>query len=187
MTSEDPAFRERLTAYLDDQLSSAEAREFLELLQRDPVAMRRLEEARRVWALLGAYRDEPVPEGFAESVLEKMAADGASGDGTTSERSGLRLLAGGRSRFALATAATVVAALGLGVVWALRALDPAQPTDPASSTLATLEAVPPGLLDSLDADSLTRIASLSDEEFDALLSAEPQDLADGTGKREGPK
>ena len=79
MTSEDPVFRVRLTAYLDDQLSPAEAREFLALLERDPVAMRRLEEARRVWALLGAYRDEPVPDGFAEGVLAKTRGDAATG------------------------------------------------------------------------------------------------------------
>ena len=97
------------------------------------------------------------------------------------------MLAGGRPRRALAAAATLVAVIGSGVVLSVRARDRADGPGPASSTLATLEAVPSGLLDSLDGDSLARIASLSDDEFDALLAAEPQDLTDGGGKRVEPK
>src|SRR5438445_4974849 len=70
-------FAERLTAYLDDRMTPAEARDFLAWLERHPDAWKEAEESRRVWALLSAYRDEPVPEGFAERVLARTAADSA--------------------------------------------------------------------------------------------------------------
>ena len=69
----DPKMRERLSAWLDGEATPEEAREVLSWLESDPAAAREVEELRRVWDLLGRYRDEPVPEGFADSVLARTS------------------------------------------------------------------------------------------------------------------
>lgn len=172
--------RERLNAYLDDRMSPAEAREFLAWLESHPEAWKEAEAVRRVWSLLGAYRDEPVPEGFADRVLAKAAdlGTGAAAEGVepVASRPALRLLAGGRAR-ALAAAAAIVAALGVGALLG-RGLGDRPPASPVpDASVAALDALPSGVLDQLDGDTLTQLASLSDAEFSALLLADPQDLA----------
>lgn len=173
--------RERLNAYLDDRMSPAEAREFLAWLESHPEAWKEAEAVRRVWALLGAYRDEPVPEGFADRVLAKASAEAgadraAGGVEPVASRPALRLLAGGRAR-ALAAAAAILAALGVGALLG-RGLGDRPPASPVpDAAVAALDAMPSGVLDQLDGDTLTQLASLSDAEFSALLLADPQDLA----------
>lgn len=170
--------RERLTAYLDDRMSPAEAREFLAWLESHPEAWKEAEAVRRVWSLLGAYRDEPVPEGFADRVLARAAAEGgaASGVEPVAGRPALRLLAGGRAR-AFAAAAAIVAALGVGALLGRGYGTRSATTPPPEGAVAALDALPSGVLDQLDGDTLTQLASLSDAEFSALLLADPQDLA----------
>lgn len=174
-----PSFRERLSAYLDGEMAPDEARRFLALLEANPAALKDAEEARRVWALLSTYADEPVPEGFAERVFEKAGIEptvavGAREDATSAPS--LRLLAGGRRR-ALAAAAAVVLAVGGVALWR-RATSP----EPASAASVALEAVPAELLES---ENLASLASLSDEEFEALLSADPETLTADASKNHG--
>ena len=177
-------WRERLSSYLDGEMSPEDGRRFLAWLEARPSALKDAEEARHVWALLSAYADEPVPEGFAERVLAKTAllggrdVKGTSYPDAVAERApAWRVLAGGRSR-AIAAAAAVLVAVGAGVWASQRAAGPA--SDSASS--ATLDAVPAELLES---DNLTSLASLSDEEFDAILSADPETLTADASKDHG--
>ena len=171
---EDAAWRERLTAYLDGELSPAEASEVLAWLETHPAALRGLEEDRRVWACLSAYRDEPVPAGFADRVLRTTVASGAE---TAPDARGWRVLQrweGGRGGRVAAMAATVVLAVGVGALAAGRLFHPSEPA-PASSSAAVLEAVPAALLESDDA--VKNLASLSDDEFDAILHNDPEAFA----------
>jgi anti-sigma factor RsiW len=166
MTHDDPDRRdeERLAAYLDDAMSPEEAREFLAWLESHPDALREAEEHRRVWSLLGTYRDEPVPEGFAERVIART--------GARAQAPVLRLAEGVRRWRRLAVAAAVLAAAGLGVAafqWRRATVSPVEP----AGTLAALEVLPESLLDD---DAIDRLADLSDEEFEALLVADPQEL-----------
>jgi anti-sigma factor RsiW len=175
------AFRERLSAYLDGEMEPAEAGRFLAWLEAHPAALKDAEEARRVWALLSTYVDEPVPEGFAERVFAKVGiASSTRADslpGAVAGRSpALRLLAGGRRR-ALAAAAAVLVAVGGTVLW--RGSTTSQTE---SSVSAALEAVPAELLES---EYLASFAALSDEEFEALLSTDPETLATDASKTRG--
>lgn len=178
MTFDRDAFRERLTEYLDDRLSAEDAQAFLAWLERHPDLWKEAEAARRADALLRHYRDEPVPEGFADRVLARARATAAAGGpvagASAPRRPALRVLEGGRRR-ALAVAAAVLVALGAGVLWGRRSGVP-DPTPSATDALAALDAVPAALLDRLDADSLAQLAALSDEEFDLLLAGDAPSL-----------
>lgn len=124
-------------------------------------------EDEHVWALLRAYRDEPVPDGFADRVL---AAAGMApvlvGHGAA------------RRTRVLALAASLLLALGVGAVVG-RATAPTGDGPASSPSVAALDALPAGILDDLDDDALARLAGLSDAEFSALLLADPQDLSGG--------
>jgi anti-sigma factor RsiW len=191
-----PELRERLTAYLDGELDAASARRFLAELEAHPAAWKAAEEYRRVWALLSAYADEEVPEGFAERVLAAARGDasalplprtgaplrvvGSRPEGSLPEGSrpegSLRLLAS-RRIVPIAAAAAVLVAAG-ALAWTR--FGPSSPTPPPS--LAVLEAIPDALLVS---DDLASFASLSDEEFEAVLSADPDVLAAEAPKGRG--
>lgn len=175
MTFDRDVFRERLTEYLDDRLSAEDAQAFLAWLERHPDLWKEAESARRAWALLGHYRDEPVPEGFSDRVLARVAAGRADHGGAAATRATWRVLPGGRRR-AVAVAAAVVLALGAGVLWGRRS-GPTDATPTGPDALAALDAVPATLLDRLDADSLVQLASLSDEEFDLLLAGDAPSLS----------
>lgn len=172
---EEGGWKERLTSYLDDQMSPEEAREFFSWLKAHPAVMKEAEEARRVWALLGHYPDEPVPEGFSDRVLESLDVAG-------DERASLHVVGGGRWK-ALAIAASVAVVAGTSLV-AWKALSAPAPV--SAGSLAALEAVPTDLLDGLDEESLSKLASLSDEEFEALLASDPQDLTASAPQRAAP-
>ena len=153
-------------------MSSRRGRPVPRWLEAHPDALRDAEESRRVWALLSAYADEPVPEGFAERVIARASgatsqAEARGGAVPASVASPLRLLSGGRRR-ALAAAAAVLVAVGAGALL-LRDGGPR-----VSDVSLALEAVPAELLES---DNLASLASLSDEEFEALLAADPETLA----------
>ena len=66
-----------------------------------------------MWALLGKYRDEPVPAKFAERVLSTAGV--APAGGSTAGTAPLRVLRGGRALRFAAVAATVVLAVGAGM------------------------------------------------------------------------
>lgn len=160
-----PAFRERLQSYLDGEMAPEAARRFLAFLETHPAALKDAEEARHVWALLSTYADEPVPEGFAERVFERVGVEPS-----------MRLRTGGRVR-AIAAAAAVLVTVGGVALWR-QSMAP----EPASAASAALEAVPVELLES---EHLASLASLSDEEFEALLSADPETLATEAAKNQG--
>jgi anti-sigma factor RsiW len=151
--------RETIGAYLDGELSPAEAAEVLAWLEAHPDALREVEEHRRVWSMLSAYEDEPVPAGFAERVLERAGT-----------RPRLRLVRGGGVR-AVAIAAGVVVALGVGAIAARRFLRERAPqASDAHAVASAVDAVPAALLES---DDLVDLASYSDEEFETLLATDP--------------
>lgn len=166
-------WREHLTAYLDGEMSSADARRFLGWLEAHPAALKDAEESRRVWALLSSYADEPVPEGFAEGVMRTATGIDSVGEGSPA----LRVLAGGRRR-SIAAAAAVLVVAGAGVL-VLRRTGPL-PSDTSASV--ALEAVPAELLDS---ENLASLASLSDEEFEALLAVDPETISAESSKKSG--
>src|SRR5262245_14348461 len=172
-------FKEELAAYLDDRMSADEAREFIAWLEAHPAAWKEAEEARRVWAILAAYRDEPVPEGFAERVLARVTENRAGREpiaaaAPSDDKPVLSLLASRRARI-VAIAAGLVAAVGVGVVGGR--LTERRTTEGSDDTVAAINAVPAGVLDRLEEKDLVQIASLSDEEFEILLAADPQDFA----------
>ena len=173
----DGAFRERLTAYLDGELSPEESREVLAWLEAHPAALRELEEHRRVWALLGTYRDEPVPAGFSDRVLAGAGASPSAAKSTAAGKPSLRVLAGGRALRAAAIAATFVLAVGAGLYVANREGVPS-PAGGASS----LESVPTALLES---EAALKLAEVSDEEFETILQGDPEDLLQVVSGRGG--
>jgi anti-sigma factor RsiW len=172
--------RERLSAWLDGELSPEETRTVLARLESDPAFLREAEELRRVWDLLGRYPDEPVPEGFADAVLSRARAEGGDGvpaqapspvegaPAPTVEQPPLRVLAGGGRGGRIAAAAAVVLALGVGAVVVSRG--GAAPRDGGAS--AALEALPAEAVENLSA-----LAALSDAEFEAILTSDPEELA----------
>ncbi len=173
----DPRMKERLSAYLDDELSPEEAREVLAWIESDPAALRDAEELRRVWDLLKHYRDEEVPEGFSEGVLARIAAlrsaspreGGVPAGGPEERRSLWAVLKGGTPRLRFAAAAAILVAAGLGAVVTARVVTPTSP-----------DGVPSVALESMRAEAienLSSLASLSDEEFEAVLAGDPEDLA----------
>jgi anti-sigma factor RsiW len=165
-------WREHLSAYLDGEMTPVEARRFLGWLEAHPEALKDAEESRRVWALLSTYADEPVPEGFAEGVLRAATGSAAAASSGPS----LRLLSGGRRR-AIAAAAAVLVTVGAGVLLLRRA----SPLAPEASASVALEAIPPELLES---ENLASLASLSDEEFEAILAVDPESIAADTSKNQ---
>lgn len=165
----DEARRLQVNAYLDGELPPEEARDVLRWLEAHPKALRAAEEARRVESLLGLYADEPVPEAFAEKVLAEVGV-GRAVDTDASARPVFLLLRGRSMRIA-AIAAGALLAVGVGVLVASRG--GGAPT-PASATVAALEALPAELLENGD---VAKLADLSDEDFDALVAGEPDDLA----------
>jgi anti-sigma factor RsiW len=186
---DDPSVRERLTAYLDDRLSPEEARRFLAWLESHPAAWKEAEEARRVWALLGAYRDEQVSEGFSERVMARVRAEAAEGEegalsstaaAEPTSKPALRLLAGGKGR-AVAAAAAVLVALGAGVLWGRFANRGPAVVGSAPAAVEAFNAMPADLLDRIDGDDVAQIAGLSDEEFEALLAPGLSDDGKGSG------
>ncbi len=153
--------RERLNAYLDDRMSPEEAREFLAWLEGHPDAWKEAEAVRRVWTLLGAYRDEPVPEGFADRVLAKAAdlGTGAAAEGVervatwrcVSSRA-VGLAASRRRRRSSRRSA-----------WGRSSVAGSAPVRrrrrSGTPAVAALDALPSGVLDQLDGDTLTQLAS----------------------------
>ena len=170
MSPSDP-LRERLTAYLDGELSPAESREVLAWLEKNPQALKELEEHRRVWALLGKYPDEPVPAGFTERVLVSAGVLPAG-------KASLHVLPGGRALRFAAVAAAVVLAVGVGVIAGPRFVPAPRPEGGASS----LDSVPTALLES---ESAFNLATVTDEEFETILQGDPEDLAQVVAGRTG--
>ena len=171
----DEARRAQLAAYVDGELPPEEARAVLQWLDAHPEALRGVEEARRVLSLLGLYEDEVVPEGFADRVLAAVGAGSAeAGVGAASAGGGaaprLTLLRGRFSRVA-AVAAAILLAVGVGTYVGRHTLE--APETP-SATVAALEAVPAELLENGD---LAKLSQLFDDDFEALLAGDPEELA----------
>jgi anti-sigma factor RsiW len=166
--------RESVAAYLDGELSPEAAREVLRRLASDSDAKRGVEEMRRVADLLGLYADEPVPEGFAERVLEAVGAARADADGAP--RPSFGFLRGGRGARAAAVAAAILLAVGAGVLLGRLGRPGGSGGTPEapSGSLAALEAVPAELLES---DDVARLATMTEEDFEALLAGDPEEFA----------
>jgi anti-sigma factor RsiW len=169
LESLDPRERlELLSAYLDGELPADEAREVTAWLDRHPDALREVERQRRLWDLLGRYPDEPVPAGFSRRVLAEARGGEAPRAAAPHVRGGLRLLP--RRAWAVAAAALVLAAVGLGVT-ALRTKD--EP-EGRKDVLAAIDA------DFVQHADLERLVLLSDAQFEALLVEDPDALADAS-------
>jgi anti-sigma factor RsiW len=163
--------RETLQAYLDGELPDDDARRVAAWLAVHPEARAQLEPLRRLHDLLGAYGDEPVPEGFSERVLAST--------GTGEARETVPALAGRLLRLPrwlpVAAAALLLVGLGLaahvlsGRMPQKEGMSPQAP----SETAVALDSVPPDLLEHADV-----LLSLSDAEFDAVLALDPADVAD---------
>jgi anti-sigma factor RsiW len=163
-----PLDPERLVAFLDGELPAAEAREVAARIASDPSLAREVEEHRAVWKALAAYRDEPVPAGFADrAVAAALAEDAAGPRGSAS----FALLRGGRGVRVAAIAASMLAAVGVGMALG-RGTAPRPEAPPAS---VALDAIPEDVLAVADVDVL---ANLSDEDFEVILAGNPEDLAD---------
>ena len=134
--------REALQAYLDGELAPDDARRVAAWLAVHTEARSGVEGLRRLNDLLGAYEDEPVPEGFAARVTAAVlgAHAGEGRGGSPAHASWLRV-----PRWVpLAAAAVLLVALGLGVLLGSRRSSPTAP--PAQETALALEACPVGSL-----------------------------------------
>ena len=167
----DEARRLQLGAYLDGELPPEEAREVLRWLETHPAALRRVEEDRRIASLLGLYADEPVAEEFADKVLTSVGAV----DCDAAARPTFSLLRGRPAQIAAvriaAVAAAVLLAVGLGVMLGGRG---GGTPAPISSSVAALDTVPAEWLENGD---IAKLADLSDDDFEALMAGDPDDLA----------
>jgi anti-sigma factor RsiW len=157
---------EVLATYLEGALDDESSREVAAWLDRNPEALREIEHQRRLWDLLGRYADERVPAGFAQRVLD--AAGARRGASPVPETSGLRLL---RRPWAVAAAAAALVALGVGLQ-ALRTRGQTAGPAPEALSVASID------LDLVQHANLEGLLTLSDAEFEALLAAEPDALAD---------
>lgn len=63
---------ERMTAYLDAELDTAQARDFEAFLEESPEARAELEDLRKVMKLVGSLGDVVAPPDFAEKVSRKI-------------------------------------------------------------------------------------------------------------------
>jgi anti-sigma factor RsiW len=151
--------RQALIAYADGTLSPEEARRVAAWLATHPEAAAEVEAHRRVADLLPAYGDEPVPPGFAERVIARAKAEAREAVGRL-----VRL-----PRWVpLAAAAVLLLALGgAGLLLARR-----ERSDPVREGAFALDAVPADLLEHADV-----LLGLSEEEFDAVLTVDPDELA----------
>ena len=165
--------QELLCAYLDGELPAERARDITAWLERHPDALREVERQRRLWDLLGRYADEPVPAGFAKSVVNTVGAGKATG--RAAGGAGARRLALPRRAWALAAAAAVLAAVGVALYSSRGTSD--TPVAPEGTEMATLESIDVDFVQHADLGSLL---SLSDAQFQALLYEDPDALADGT-------
>jgi ferric-dicitrate binding protein FerR (iron transport regulator) len=163
----------RLIAYLDGECSPEEAREVAQWLASHPEARLEADEHRAVWRLLGAYGDEPVPAGFSTQVMDAVRDDIRDDVATpTPGRASFALLRGGGVR-RVAVAASILVAAGLGVLFGRKTA----PGGDGLGASTAIEAMPAEVLSGADIDTL---ADLSDEDFEVLLSGDPDDLADVT-------
>ena len=165
---------ELLTVYLDGELTDAQARDVTAWLESHPEALREIEHQRRLWDLLGRYEDEPVAADFARAVLQKTGA----GSGKT-ERASPSAAARPRllqrrwgSGAAAAAAAAVLLAVGALAVERLSRGEGHGVREPLA--LAGID------VDYVQNASLDDLLSLSDAQFEALLTEDPDALADAS-------
>jgi anti-sigma factor RsiW len=157
------ARREALVAYLDGELSPADARAVTAWLTEHPDVLADVERDRRIWELLDAYRDEPVPAGFAERVLGATAGPGHAAEA--------RAAVGRPRAWRVPLAAAAAVLVGLGAGFLLRGADDEPTVAPPTET--ALAAVPPEMLEHADV-----LLALSEDEFDMLVLGEGDDPAD---------
>lgn len=161
---------ELLTVYLDGELDDAAARDVTAWLDRHPEALREIEHQRRLWDLLGRYEDEPVAADFVPSVLAKTGA----GSGTTGRAS---LPAAVRPRLRQRRWAFAAAAAALLAVGALVAQSLSRGEGPGAGEPLVLAGID---VDYVQIASLDDLLSLSDAQFEALLTEDPDALADAS-------
>ncbi|MHC4715634.1 MAG: anti-sigma factor family protein [Planctomycetota bacterium] len=109
MSPQREKLREQLSAYLDGELSDAQARDLEQALQRDPDLSAELDSLRKVSGLVRSLPRARAPEDLADRVLERVER-GRLLEGTAQERT--RPAGWWLSR--LATAAVVLIAVGAG-------------------------------------------------------------------------
>lgn len=144
--------REVISAYLDSELSPVAARHMTTWLDAHPDVLRDVEHLRRVWDLLDLYADEPVPEGFAARVFERVGSAAAR-----PRRPRLLSL----RRAMLAAAAVLLVAFG---VWFFAERPGDGEERSPGPDVAVLEDVPVEYLEEADF-----LLALSDDMFQAYL------------------
>ncbi len=118
-----------LARYLDGELSSAEAVEFLEALDRDSALEAELREHERLMALSAQLPSSRAPEGFTASVMDRLRS--AEGNASVATLPWFRR----REATWLAAAASMVLFFGLG--W--QVADPGKQSGEATSPTLTEE------------------------------------------------
>lgn len=120
MSDRNDKFREQLSAYLDGELSEAEAAAVARAVEADPQLARELDRLRAVKELVAALPRQPAPAELASRVL---AQAGREGRFAARAPWGVRLAR-------LAAAAVVVIAVGLGVTMVCYLARPPRPGQP---------------------------------------------------------
>jgi anti-sigma factor RsiW len=163
--------REALQAYMDGELPDADSHRVAAWLAVHPEARSWLDAHRSLHDLLGAYEDEPVPEGFSGRVLDAAGVTAAglrAAAGPAPEVRALRL----PRWLPVAAAALLLVGLALAAHVASRGI---AGRPPAENATVALESVPADLLEHADL-----LLSLDDAEFDAVLALDPAEVADGS-------
>jgi len=152
--------RELLNAYIDGEVSAEQALTISTWLDANPGALREVEHLRHVEGLLEHYADEPVPEGFADGVIE------AVGICHEPVPAGGRLVSMAWYRRPMATAAAVLVAVGATVL--VMSDRGGAPAPVPSARISELEAL--GVEDLESLEYLDVIVDADEETFDALLA-----------------
>lgn len=164
-----PEQLDRLTAYLDGQLSPEERAEVEALLERDPEARKLLDELRRTSELVGSLPRATAPTGFNDRLIERLERQALLGDESFAPTSGRRVLSWARGIAAAASIALVAA--GGWWFWPRGEMGMNEPT-----LLATVERA--------DAEkSMARSASPADEILKPAAPAESFDRDDAPADR----
>ena len=155
--------RELLNAYIDGEISAEQALTISTWLDANPGALREVEHLRHIEGLLEHYADEPVPEGFADGVIEAVGIrhEPVPAGGVSSSAPVMSMA---WYRRPMATAAAVLVAVGATVlVMSDRGGAPAP-----NARISELEAL--GVEDLESLEYLDVIVDADEETFDALLA-----------------
>ena len=157
--------RELLNAYIDGEVSAEQALTISTWLDVNPGALREVEHLRHVEGLLEHYADEPVPEGFADGVIEAVGIRHAAVASGAVPLKG-HVVSMAWYRRPMATAAAVLVAVGATVL--VMSDRGGAPAPVPSARISELEAL--GVEDLESLEYLDVIVDADEETFAALLA-----------------